>query len=248
MHNILRCLLFAALTAGLSSTALAGELKLTMKDGRVTVIAQDVPLRQILAEWARVGDTKMVNAEKLTGGPVTIQLIDVPEKEALDTLLRSAAGYLTAARSAPVDGASTYDRVIILATSRPPTGGGVTTPPPFGVGRQPTPVPLPQPVPDGEELEPGDPDVVPPPMQPPGGQPPGAQPFPGPAVGPDGQPIVNVPSGQPFPGPQAPVTSPRPGQLPVQPQPQQINPYTPVGPDGRPIVVPGRPGGRQDDQ
>src|SRR5918999_2939413 len=111
MQKLLRCLLFAAVAAGVATTAAAGELTLTMANGRVTVIAKDVPLRQILAEWARVGNTRMVNAEKLMGGPLTLQLVDVPEKEALDILLRSAAGYMTAPRAQGVTGGSLYDRV-----------------------------------------------------------------------------------------------------------------------------------------
>ena len=45
-----------------------------MANGRVTLVAKDVTVREILAEWARVGQTRIVNAEKLTGGPVTLEL------------------------------------------------------------------------------------------------------------------------------------------------------------------------------
>ena len=69
-----------------------------MANGRVTLIAHDVTVREILAEWARVGQARIVNGEKLTGGPVTIELTDVPEARALDTVLRSAAGYVMAPR------------------------------------------------------------------------------------------------------------------------------------------------------
>jgi hypothetical protein len=47
-----------------ASTASAGELTLSIRDGRVTLVARDVPLRQILAEWARVGRTRIVNADR----------------------------------------------------------------------------------------------------------------------------------------------------------------------------------------
>ena len=71
-----------------------------MQNGRVTIIADNVPLRQILQEWARVGQTKIVNADKLAGPAhnVTLQLIDAPERDALDILLRSASGYIAAPR------------------------------------------------------------------------------------------------------------------------------------------------------
>jgi hypothetical protein len=236
MRKSLGRLVVAALTLGLASTAFAGELTVKMADGRVTVIAQEVPLRQILAEWARVGQTRMVGAEKIVGGPVTIQLVDVPEKEALDILLRSAAGYMTAPRLAATPGASLYDRVIILATSRAPVNT-VTSPQPFNTNRPAIPQPLPpQPPPDDDDGDPSDQGPNVPPGAglpgPPGAQGPG-MPFPGPNMG--------APPGTATPN-QAPVTAPRPGLLP-QPQPQN-NPYAPLGPNGRPIPGPsGRGGG-----
>ena len=104
--------------------AQAPNLQLTMKDGRVTILARDVPLRALLDEWARVGQTKIVNADKLTGPRVTLQLVDTTESAALEILLRSAAGYIAAPRPGNRPGTSAYDRITILATSttsRPPT-------------------------------------------------------------------------------------------------------------------------------
>ncbi len=103
------------------STASA-DVQLTMKAGRVSLVAKDATVRQILTEWARVGQTKIVNVERVPGGPVTLELIDVPEAHALDVLLRSLSGYITAPR--PVDAAnlSRFDRIIImptLASARP---------------------------------------------------------------------------------------------------------------------------------
>ena len=68
--TLLRYGFVAAAAIGVSLSAwpaAAGELKLTMQNGRVTIVADNVPLRQILQEWARVGQTKVVNAEKVTG-------------------------------------------------------------------------------------------------------------------------------------------------------------------------------------
>ena len=120
MKTVLRCALATALAASVSAPAVAGELRLTMANGRVTLVAHDVTVRQILAEWARVGQARIVNGEKLTGGPVTIELTDVPEARALDTVLRSAAGYVMAPRTPGAPGTSQYDRIMILATSRAP--------------------------------------------------------------------------------------------------------------------------------
>src|SRR3982751_1223916 len=119
--TLLRCVFLAALAAAVSIPASAGELKLTMQDGRVTLIADNVPVRQILQEWARVGQTKIVNAERLSGPNVTLQLVNTPERDALDILLRSANGYIAAPRPAPMANAATYDRItIFVSTVRPP--------------------------------------------------------------------------------------------------------------------------------
>ena len=40
------------------STAFA-DVQLTMQNGRVSLVARDATVRQILAEWARVGHTKI---------------------------------------------------------------------------------------------------------------------------------------------------------------------------------------------
>src|ERR1700722_18015910 len=94
------------------ATPARAELQITMHDGLVTVNAKDVTIRQILAEWAKVGQTKIVNAEGIAGGPVTIVLVDVPEEQALATLLRSVSGYLAAPRPTVVKNASRYDRIL----------------------------------------------------------------------------------------------------------------------------------------
>ena len=114
----------AAITA--AHAAGAGELQIGMDRGRVTLIATGVPLSDVLAEWSRVGQTRFEGAEPLAAVPVTLHLIDVPERDALHMLLRPAFGYLAASRPAGVPGASVYDRVKILAVRRasPPAAGG----------------------------------------------------------------------------------------------------------------------------
>jgi hypothetical protein len=106
------------LVLGLAAPGSAGDVKLEIRDGRVTLDARDVTVRQILAEWARVGRTKVVNGEKIAGGPVTIQLKNVPEWQALDTLLRSVTGYMAAPRPQPASDGSIYDRILVMPTAR----------------------------------------------------------------------------------------------------------------------------------
>src|SRR5689334_24538982 len=112
--TILRCAFLAALALGLSRPVVAGELKLSMQDGRVTIIADNVPLRQILQEWARVGQTQIVNADKLPGTTMSLQIVNAPERGALDVLLRSANSYNAGPRSSMVTGAASFDRITIF--------------------------------------------------------------------------------------------------------------------------------------
>jgi hypothetical protein len=201
--------------------AVAGELRLSIANGRVTIVAQDVTVKQILDEWGRVGQTTVVGADKLTGGPISIELHDVAEGRALESLLRSASGYIAKPRGG-TPGASAYDRILIMPASRAPAVSAA--PPPFANRPQPQVV-----------VPPVDDDVEPNPILPPGvGQPPPPQQFPG-------QPPMQ-------PGQQQPLTSPRPGQLPppapgmpgspYQFTPGQQAPTRPPGPPG----VPGAPG------
>ena len=99
-------------------------LKLQITAGRVTLHAQNVPVRTILAEWARVGGAKIVNGERIASPPVTLDLENVSERQALDILLRGVSGYVLAARVAGAPGASMYDRIMILPTSAAPAAPG----------------------------------------------------------------------------------------------------------------------------
>lgn len=116
MKPLRLALLVAALAVPLPASA--GELALSFHDGRVTLKAAGVSLRQILVEWARLGQVRVVGLEKLTGAPVTLELTDVPEKQALEILLRSVAGYVAAPRRVSASAAaSRFDRLILLPTS-----------------------------------------------------------------------------------------------------------------------------------
>jgi hypothetical protein len=206
--NFLRvAILVAAVCMPVSVSA--GELALSFKDGRVTLKATEISLRQILHEWARLGQTRMVGLEKLTGGPVTLELIDVPEKQALEILLRSVAGYIAAPRAMASAGLSRFDRLAVLPTS-------IASAAPMGAPRPtafaPTP---PTPFPDPTQLANEEPDTT-------------DGPNPGiPVFNPNGEP-VNSPAGPVTPG------GPMPGQLrapgPDDPNsPAQTNTPAPVG-------------------
>jgi hypothetical protein len=116
-----RVLSIAALLAVLAAPARAQQtVNLQFNDGQVTLSAQNAPVRAILAEWAKLGGATIVNAERVAGPPVTLELAGVPERQALDIVLRSVAGYIVAPRPAGSIGASAFDRIMILPTSVAP--------------------------------------------------------------------------------------------------------------------------------
>ncbi len=125
-------LLTIALSFTFSLPAAAQALKLVFNEGRVSLDATGVPVRTIFAEWGKLGGTKVIGAERITGSPLTLKLEDVPESQALEIVLRSVAGYMAAPRSASAAaGASQFDRILVLATSAAPAPAA----------RRPTPAP-----------------------------------------------------------------------------------------------------------
>ena len=226
--KLLRAVIVASVACGLPAAASAGDLKLSMQNGRVTILADSVPLRQILGEWARVGQSKILNIERVNGPAVTLQLVDMPEKDALDILLRSASGYIAAPRAELIANASMYDRITIMATSHAPAAVTSAAPPP--TFQRP-----PQPMDENDEPI----NVIPnqPLQNPVVSQYPGMPPTP--TVAPNGAQPPQMPGMQPQPGmPTAPQTSPRPGMLPTPAMPNGVpNPYQPQ------VIRPGPGGG-----
>jgi hypothetical protein len=223
---------FVAVLSMLPAPALAQQLTLRLHDGLVTLDAQNVPVRQILAEWARVGGARVVNGEKVMGGPVTLQLNGVPERQALDIILRGVSGYMLASRQGPGTGLSGFDRILIMPTSSAPrTTGGVQATAPFAArptqtfGAPAESVEAPALVEDQDEPEEGDPDVA----------------------GEEEAPVVNPQPGlnrrfqrPPFPNPmgvQAQPFMPQGGAF-GQPQPVDPDEETPTPPTPSPLNVP----------
>lgn len=135
--QVLGLIVAAMALAGAPASA---QVRITIADGRVTVSAKDATIRQILTEWARVGQTRIVNLDRLSGAPLSLELTDVPEAQALETVLRSVSGYLAAPRARDLPNASRYDRIFLLAsssgsTARPsapaPPPAPAFAPPPF---------------------------------------------------------------------------------------------------------------------
>jgi hypothetical protein len=246
----LQTLLFVAASWMALPSAVFADVHVTMQNGRVSVVAKDATIRQILTEWARVGQTKIVNVERIPGGPITLELNNVPESTALEVLLRAMSGYIAAPRAVEAANLSRYDRIIVmptLASARPAVS---STPPP--VFQQPTPQYTPPVADDDADDEQPAPNVAVPggnrgpvfntfpqgtTVAPQNRQNFGQQPFmPQPQVqDPNTPPPVAQPGFQPsapyggvaVPGMVAPVPQ-QPGQ-PGQPQPQTIPPRRPGG-------------------
>jgi hypothetical protein len=238
------------LVLALPGWARAGELRLSIQNGRVSLSAHDVTLRQILAEWERVGGTRIVNRDRVPGGPLTFEFVNMPEGQALETLLRSAAGYLAAKRLEPTGGASQFSRIILMAGAAAivPSGSAVASQgasaPSMGTVQPGRPQVQRRVMPDGrvvtimEDLpQPGDPDETEDSPSPPSGAPSMMRPpFQGPLRSPQGQPaneptMLDPAAPQAYPAtrpmPMVPGTVTSPGAVAV---PAARNPQTPPGP------------------
>ena len=134
LKHILPALAVVALSASsvAAQTAMPATpgVSLVIQDGKVTLKAEQASLRQILAEWERQGQVKVVGADKLAGAPVTLTLVDIPEKQALEIVMRGVPGYMAIDRVAQADaapaGPSRYDRVVVMARATTPVPAAAT--------------------------------------------------------------------------------------------------------------------------
>jgi hypothetical protein len=155
-----------------------------------------------MLEWARVGQTKVVNVERIPGGPLTLELNNVSETEALDVLLRTVSGYVAAPRATAVaNNLSRFDRIVVMPSTAAPKQAMSSAPP--------TPVFQPPQIP--QAIVDDDPDDAPA-----GARPPIFGAFPQPQVINPGQPGLppNMPPG--FVPPNGFVPPQQQGQVPQQ--------------------------------
>lgn len=213
--SVRRIAIIVTLVVACAASAQAQSVKIQFHDGKVDLTTQNAPIRTILTEWARAGGTQLVNIEKVTGAALTLQLTNVPETQALDTILRGTAGYLVGQRASIAANQSTFDRILLVptaGTSSVAAARPITAPPPF------TPTPVAQPQPDPDDNPAGD---VPPdddrPVRP---QQPGARPQPF-QPGDQGQPQQPPPTASPANPFGVQPGSSRPGEITPVPQPQQ---------------------------
>jgi glycosyltransferase involved in cell wall biosynthesis len=183
--------LAAVLNAIAAAPTAAPSVRLSIQDGRVWLTADRASVGEILAEWARVGQTQIANAERVQSGPLTLQLNGMPEPAALDLLLRSAGGYVAVEREASRLTAPTmsrYGRIVIVPASAGPADAvrfaATPTPAPAPAFIAPQPPP---PVPASVETSPGERRLI----------------------GPDGVPVPDDQDDAPPPMPTSATTPPR---------------------------------------
>ena len=74
-------ILLASVLVTLAALPAAGQsVKLSFHGGRVDLSAENASIRAILTEWARVGGTRVVNADRIVGPPVTVEFKDAYER------------------------------------------------------------------------------------------------------------------------------------------------------------------------
>jgi hypothetical protein len=115
-----------------SAVPARAEVHLTIHDGLVTLNARDATVRDILAEWEQVGHAKVVNRERIPGGPMTLEFSNLTELQALEILLRPMSGYLVAPRTTTDGSGSRFDRIVVMPvpTAARPVPGPLSTQPP----------------------------------------------------------------------------------------------------------------------
>jgi hypothetical protein len=149
--------LAAVLLSVTALTASAQTVKVEFLMGKVNLKAQNASLRAVLTEWARVGGTRIVNPERLTGQPVTLELVGVPERQALDILLRDVGGFMLGPRQSLVPGVSAFDRIVVVTAA---AGRPAVAAPPFNASAQPVRrTPPPQVEPQDDDVDEDDDDV-----------------------------------------------------------------------------------------
>ena len=127
-RTAVRTLLVAAAVLAAASPAVGQTPEVSFRAGRVTITARDTPLAAILDAWERQGGSRFVDAGRLANRSISVHMVEVPEREALRVLLRSAGGYVAVPRTSRQPGASAFDRIFIMAGSGRPQAAPVPGP------------------------------------------------------------------------------------------------------------------------
>jgi len=131
---IRRCLRLCALAVMFwpaGTAAQESHVSVSVGEQGVTLEAVNATLRDVLAEWARVGGFRLLDYDTLDARTVTVQLANVPEREALNILLRDIGGYVLGARRAGDSGRSQFGSLLVVSgNARSPRQGALAPLPP----------------------------------------------------------------------------------------------------------------------
>jgi hypothetical protein len=89
------------------------SVQIGFSGGRVSVLAVNAPVSEVLTAWAREGRTQVFGAEYVTARRITINLNNVAEGDALAAIVGSPSWYTTVARE-PAPSESALGRIVIL--------------------------------------------------------------------------------------------------------------------------------------
>ncbi len=117
---------FLVLTGGRS--AYGQDLRLQFHGGLVDLSAHAVTVAEILNRWSQMGGTTVVNGDQIQSGPMSLDLVDVPEREALSVILRGVPGYLLAEGADPNPARSVIGRIVVLPTRTTPVTATAVVP------------------------------------------------------------------------------------------------------------------------
>jgi len=124
--------LVAVAMAWFAVPAARADIQFSIRDGRVVLVANNATIADIMAAWAKVGRTKIINADKIPSDVVTLELRNVSERQVLDILLRTTSGFIAALREVDDPTASLFDRIVIMPPSvAPPPPVNASAPPAY---------------------------------------------------------------------------------------------------------------------
>jgi hypothetical protein len=118
--TVFKVAIIAALASLATAAGARADVRMTIRDGHVRLVAKDATPREILKEWARVGGIQIPNVDRIPGAPMTIELTDVPESEMLEVVLRSASGYVAVPRGTDAPNLSRFERLFVMTTGVAP--------------------------------------------------------------------------------------------------------------------------------
>jgi hypothetical protein len=116
MNRIVHTLMIVMLSGALPRGEQA-NVRIAFDGGRVTLAANDALVGDVLAEWARVGGTLFTGADRIPPVRITVDLVELDETSAIETVIGSANGFLATRRTDGPVGSSRLGRVAIALPS-----------------------------------------------------------------------------------------------------------------------------------